>query len=344
VSEGVEQRIWKSTEQTGKEFNFVANDLFLYDICQGDLDKKIILEFYRVYYGLVSRVEVTMNQIGEMTKENSIPLENVGNGLKIGFCRLNYNFLSSLRFIDYIESGLQMSLGVAIDFTSSNGEPTNPNSMHYVDGPEPNDYEHAIRACGSIVCHYDSDQLYQVYGFGAVIPPNVNTNHCFNLTFKDNANVKGIEGIIKTYKKSLKILQLDGPTYFTPLLRNMVDYIKFQTLKSRSSIYYILLILTDGQIHDMQLTKDVICEAAYLPLSIIIVGIGNSEFSHMIELDGDKIPIKNKKGVQVERDIVQFVRFNDFKNNSINLSEEVLKEVPGQVEQYYRKYLNFKGM
>jgi hypothetical protein len=92
------------------------------------------------------------------------------------------------------------------------------------------------------------------------------------------------------------------------------------------------------------LTKDVICEAAYLPLSIIIVGIGNSDFSHMIELDGDKIPIKNKKGVQIERDIVQFVRFNDFKNNSINLSEEVLKEVPDQVEQYYRRYLNFKGM
>jgi hypothetical protein len=39
-------------------------------------------------------------------------------------------------------------------------------------------------------------------------------------------------------------------------------------------MYNILLILTDGEIHDMQATKDIIVDASELPLSIIIIGIG----------------------------------------------------------------------
>ena len=49
----------------------------------------------------------------------------------------------------------------------------------------------------------------------------------------------------------------------------------------------ILLILTDGIIHDMETTINAIIESAHLPLSIIIIGIGNEDFSKMVTLDGD---------------------------------------------------------
>ena len=45
--------------------------------------------------------------------------------------------------------------------------------------------------------------------------------------------------------------------------------------------YIILLILTDGIIHDMEETLQDIVDSAYLPLSIIIVGIGNEDFENM---------------------------------------------------------------
>jgi len=51
--------------------------------------------------------------------------------------------------------------------------------------------------------------------------------------------------------------------------------------------YYILLILTDGEIHDMEATKSSIVAASHLPLSIIIIGIGNADFTNMEILDGD---------------------------------------------------------
>ena len=52
--------------------------------------------------------------------------------------------------------------------------------------------------------------------------------------------------------------------------------------------YFVLLIITDGIITDMEDTKRSIVAAAGLPMSIIIVGVGNEDFSAMEELDGDE--------------------------------------------------------
>ena len=66
----------------------------------------------------------------------------------------------------------------------------------------------------------------------------------------------------------------------------------------------MLLILTDGEIHDMDDVKDLVCRAADLPCSIIIVGVGNEAFTMMEELDGDGEPLKNSRGYKISRDIV----------------------------------------
>ena len=52
--------------------------------------------------------------------------------------------------------------------------------------------------------------------------------------------------------------------------------------------YFILLILTDGEITDMAETKDAIIKASHLPMSIIIVGVGGCSFQMMVELDADE--------------------------------------------------------
>ena len=75
-----------------------------------------------------------------------------------------------------------------------------------------------------------------------------------------------------------------GPTNFSPCLSTVVEYVKSRL---HEPIYHIYLILTDGAIHDMQETKDLVVEGSNLPLSIIIVGLGTADFSKMEELDGD---------------------------------------------------------
>ena len=53
--------------------------------------------------------------------------------------------------------------------------------------------------------------------------------------------------------------------------------------------------------------------ASSLPLSLIIVGVGQADFTDMNELDGDGGVLRSPAGKPVQRDIVQFVPFRDFK-------------------------------
>ena len=102
--------------------------------------------------------------------------------------------------------------------------------------------------------------------------------------------------------------------------------------------YNILLIITDGQITDMQQTIDQIVYGTELPLSIIIVGVGKADFSAMDELDADEVPLFSKRyNKKMAADIVQFVPFREFQNNPMMLAKETLEEVPGQMLDFFRR-------
>ncbi|XP_063274466.1 copine-5-like isoform X5 [Prinia subflava] len=108
------------------------------------------------------------------------------------------------------------------------------------------------------------------------------------------------------------------------------------------SQYFVLLIITDGVISDMAQTKEAIVNAAKLPMSIIIVGVGQAEFDAMVELDGDDIRISSR-GKVAERDIVQFVPFRDYMSGGpgaglsmAGLAREVLAEIPDQLLSYMK--------
>ena len=111
--------------------------------------------------------------------------------------------------------------------------------------------------------------------------------------------------------------------------------------------YEILMILTDGIINDMKETTKLLVECASLPLSVIIIGIGDADFSNMVILDGDEEPLTDFDGNVTKRDLVQFVEYEKFKkgfysnNNFKELNEEVLKEIPRQVEEYYSFFGKF---
>jgi hypothetical protein len=57
-----------------------------------------------------------------------------------------------------------------------------------------------------------------------------------------------------------------------------------------------LLLITDGIISDMQQTIEQIVYSSSLPTSIIIVGVGNADFSNMEQLDGDDGLLRDQRG------------------------------------------------
>ena len=236
----------------------------------------------------------------------------------------------NLSFIDYLKAGVQIGLSIAIDFTGSNGVPNTPLSLHYIKGKEPNQYEKAIYVCGNIVAYYDYDQLFPCYGFGAKI--NDIPTQIFNLNFDQNPNVHLIPNVIEKYHNALNFVKLWGPTNFGPILDSTINMVKNENNKMK---YYILMILTDGMIDDIDYTINTLVEASFLPISVIIIGIGKADFSNMKVLDADENPLVNDMGVKAKRDIVQFVPFLKYVSNPEKLAEEVLAEIPKQLIEYY---------
>jgi hypothetical protein len=89
------------------------------------------------------------------------------------------------------------------------------------------------------------------------------------------------------YRQTLPSIKFSGPTYFGPVLEAFLGHCRKQQGGIKPTNYNVLLILTDGTIHDMPRTKQLIVELSELPCSIIIVGLGDAEFDNMHELDGD---------------------------------------------------------
>lgn len=92
--------------------------------------------------------------------------------------------------------------------------------------------------------------------------------------------------------------------------------------------YTLLLILTAGNVENVKETKQQLIEASEDPVSIVIVGIGDADFSGMEFLD------EHDTEQESGRDITKFVRFSDYKSFNA-LTEAVLDEIPDQLVEYF---------
>ena len=228
-------------------------------------------------------------------------------------------------FVEYLRGGQQINLAVSIDFTGSNGAPTDPKSLHFMDPLCPNQYARAITSVADILLNYDYDKMVPVFGFGGYLPSG-QTSHFFNVSLTDNPYVSNVQGILDVYSRCLTQVRLSGPTNFAPTITAV------QQGARNAEVYTVLLILTDGEITDMQDTIDALVEASTAPLSIVIVGVGNGcDFSMMNALDGDDGALRSSSGRVAARDIVQFVPFRNYVDAPPGaLAAEVLREIPSQ--------------
>ncbi len=303
----------------------------------------ILMELY--HYNTNSLKGVSQFTLEQLEKKEIVILyEELNSSNQIGKAILNHSFKAKKTFLDYIRAGININLNIAIDYTASNEDPKNPISLHYYLGDMPNDYENAILSCGSIVGYYDRDQIFPVYGFGGIPKGSIQVSHCFNINFEESPDIHLIDNVIRLYKESLSKITLSGPTFFAPIIKKVMEEINKNLIECPQENHYeILMILTDGLINDMQETTKLLVDCASLPLSVIIIGIGDADFSMMVTLDGDDVPLTDSDGRVTKRDLVQFVEYEKFKKNGNNteLNEEVLREIPRQIEEYYAMFGKF---
>ncbi|KAF6364265.1 copine 5 [Rhinolophus ferrumequinum] len=321
-------------------------------LCNGDYDRTIKVEVYdwdrdgshdfigefTTSYRELARGQSQFNIYEVINPKKKMKKKKYVNSGTVTL--LSFAVESECTFLDYIKGGTQINFTVAIDFTASNGNPSQSTSLHYMSPYQLNAYALALTAVGEIIQHYDSDKMFPALGFGAKLPPDGRVSHEFPLNGnQENPSCCGIDGILEAYHQSLRTVQLYGPTNFAPVVTHVA---RNAAEVQDGSQYSVLLIITDGVISDMAQTKEAIVNAAKLPMSIIIIGVGQAEFDAMVELDGDDVRISSR-GKLAERDIVQFVPFRDYVDRTGNhvlsmarLARDVLAEIPEQLVSYMK--------
>ena len=326
------------------------------------------------FYSEFSPIEISVNSLCRGVKENPILIQLIApikkRGFKVlgsllttysqlltktnnweGSLKLNskpvatlslylFSITSKNSFLDYISGGCNVSLIIGIDFTKSNGFPNDKSSLHYLGNKESaglaNEYISAIKVVGDILQYYDSDKRIPVYGFGAKLPPDFEcVSHCFALNGNIfDPEVNGIDEVLEVYEQSVNNVSFYGPTVFSQLIETVIHYASAEETTQENQQYFVLLMLTDGIINDMEATIDAVIKASQLPISIIIVGIGEENFEMMDLLDSDDKLLTSTTGRQASRDIVQFVPFRIFRDRTEELAREVLSEIPRQLVSY----------
>ncbi|CAN9506506.1 unnamed protein product [Ophioblennius macclurei] len=322
-------------------------------LCGGDVEKSIKVDCYDYNssgsHDFIGSFQTCLSQIQQASQSFAAEFECINSKKKqkkkgyknsgviiVKQCKV----IKEYTFLDYIMGGCQINFTIAIDFTGSNGDPKTPQSLHYINPHGFNEYLAAIWAVGNVIQDYDSDKMFPVLGFGAQIPPTWQVSHEFPVNFNPaNPFCEGIEGVVRAYQQCLPQVKLYGPTNFSPVINHVAHFGRQAIQQQTAAQYFVLLIITDGVITDMDETRNAIVNASRLPMSIIIVGVGGADFSAMEFLDGDDGNLRSATGEAAMRDIVQFVPFRQFQNaGTAALAQSVLAELPDQVASFFNLF------
>ncbi|XP_029001593.1 copine-3-like [Betta splendens] len=325
----------------------------LQSLCGGDVEKSIKVECYdhnnSGSHSFIGSFQTTLSQIQQASESYAAEFECINSKKKQSkkgyknsgvIVIKQFKIVKDFTFLDYIMGGCQINFTIAIDFTGSNGDPRFPQSLHYISPQGYNEYLAAIWAVGNVIQDYDSDKQFPAFGFGAQIPPTWQVSHEFPINFNpSNPFCAGIEGVVSAYQQCLPQVKLYGPTNFSPIINHVAHFGREALQQQTASQYFVLLIITDGVITDMDQTRNAIVNASRLPMSIIIVGVGGADFDAMEFLDGDDGVLHSATGEAAMRDIVQFVPFRQFQNaGTAALAQSVLAELPEQVASFFNLF------
>ncbi|KAL9993979.1 putative transcription factor C2H2 family [Helianthus debilis subsp. tardiflorus] len=233
-------------------------------------------------------------------------------------------------------AGLESSnLILGIDFTKSNewtgSRSFHRKSLHHI-GDGLNPYEMAISIIGKTLAAFDEDNLIPCYGFGDA---STHDQDVFSF-YPEERCCNGFEEVLSRYRELLPHLKLAGPTSFAPVIEKAMTIVE-----ESGGQYHVLVIIADGQVTrsvdtgrgqlspQEQKTVDAIVEASKLPLSIVLVGVGDGPWDTMKEFD-DNIPSRSF-------DNFQFVNFTEIMTKNVppirketEFALAALMEVPTQ--------------
>ena len=224
---------------------------------------------------------------------------------------------------EFLKSGMKISTFAAMDY--SNGK--NKESID----KRTNNYLNILMAIVSKMGIYSNNYTsFYFHGYGAQLK-NVKNN---SILYRSIFDIKIKEDILKICRNDLDYYSAnvipDRKVCLSSLIRKITKNI-YELYKT--NYYNVLFILARELTDDIdkQETIDAIIESSYLPLTIIIIGEGQNDFSGMKNLFGEKIK-KASSGMDKNRNNIIFINYkNDFAENQSTMIEFCLRKINEQI-------------
>ena len=232
-----------------------------------------------------------------------------------------------LTFFGHLQKGLRFNISCAIDFSTHNRRLRDPKSYHYSSHDQKTPYEIALNAIGGVVEQYSEQQICFGWGFAAKIDRQL--SHTIELTDESgNANLHGVSQLVNAYSSIFDKISFDNPIAVCPSTNAALLRVKGKK-DPKAYLVHILMISDDPT--DLNQFCDLLFANQYEPISIIIIGIGESDFSKTEEKFRPSLPHKNTSGHEFDRDFVTFIKYNNFgPDNLPQMVSTALFSVPEQ--------------
>ncbi|VDM12085.1 unnamed protein product [Wuchereria bancrofti] len=259
--------------------------------------------------------------------------------LKSGTMELiKFSDVSFYSFLDYITSGTQLHLVIAVDF-STNLSVNKLNDTHTFD----NDFDCAIKGIAGIIRDYNSSKMFPAFGLGAKIPSALNNSKVFHLNFESKPYCRGIDRVLEAYKNARrKVMPSDRAEY--SLVVNAVA--KMAQNEGKLGLHYFLLLIfaSSSSIVNSEKMMDTVRNMTKAPISIIFLGRKVTELNTFHNTTGAKKSELPGDDVSLNSDFVEFIDLNSImihettpKQNAKRIAERALRNVPWHLITYMHK-------
>jgi hypothetical protein len=244
----------------------------------------------------------------------------------------DYTWHSGMNFEDFLAEGYRIRLILAVDFTESNGDPSSETSHHYTDSNIPNPYVFTFLCITEVLRSYtDTDGGFEAFGFSAV--HNKKAMKMFPLGLRGEV-FGDVKDIISSYKNALSVVKLGSKAKLAPVVKHAAQQAKDEGMPNK--LLYVLAILCDGDVDDVDETIEELVNADEAPLFILLFGIGErgeeKSFSPLLQVP--LTSIKNPKKV-IRRKLVHYCPMHTLHHESkAAVTKDSLGDLPLMVEDW----------
>ena len=182
------------------------------------------------------------------------------------------------------------------------------------------------------------------YGMGAKTLPGEGNPTCqlFSITGDySDPFIENEDQMLSCYAETIKAVEITLPIYYKPIVKFVCDLAQMEigTASDATQIknYYVLTLLMAVIIDDIEDSINEILRAAELPISVIIIKVGDGA-----NADNDSLKLfDNSKQIfdRCERVFIEMIDFSQYKSKP---GANKFEESKGQDQvQFYRKHFQF---